>query len=495
MSPFTKKRNTIENYIDDLFETINQLSILLLDANPSTFEQRLFNAMGFVARTVDVDRMYIWKNFLIDGKLYSTQLYEWSGGAKPVQDTDLTVRIPYDEILVGLDKVLSSGECVNSIVREMAPRVREHLEKQNIVSIILEPIFIKGEFWGFVGFDDCHNERTFTDNEERMLKTCAHLFGHACYQNEVSRLIHKQAEFQKVVFDESPIGLNIHDMEMNSIDCNLTLAKMLGVSKEKIIHHFFDFVPEYQPDGMKSVDRVRDQFRRVKHTKTQTTEWSYLLPNGKQLPCKVTLKYVNYEHKPFVLAYVYDLTETKKLKLKLDSQKEKVYEDTLTKIYNRRFYDEEANHIIKSLMHSNSDLSLLIVDIDHFKEYNDGYGHQMGDKCLKKVASILSKNIGRAGDFIARYGGDEFVIILPNANAEEACMIADQMVKNVRKAKIPHNYSDVADHVTISIGIASGIANSSLTINNSFKAADNALLSAKKAGRNRFILGEMKSKN
>jgi hypothetical protein len=189
------KKNKEADNVQKVFWTVtNQASKLLLDVDPDTFEQRLFKAMGIVAKVVDVDRMYIWKNFLMDGKLHCSQIYEWSENVKSVQDTDLTIRIPYDEVAPDWEEQLSNGRSINSLVSNMAPEIREHLEKQGVLSILIEPIFIDEEFWGFVGFDDCHKERIFTDNEDEMLRLSALLFGQAYHRNEQEK---KQKRKQK----------------------------------------------------------------------------------------------------------------------------------------------------------------------------------------------------------------------------------------------------------------------------------------------------------
>jgi diguanylate cyclase (GGDEF)-like protein len=172
---------------------------------------------------------------------------------------------------------------------------------------------------------------------------------------------------------------------------------------------------------------------------------------------------------------------------------DKVYECPLTGIHNRRFFDEKANEVMKSLAITNGRLSLLMIDIDHFKNYNDGYGHQMGDECLKTVAQILSKSIGRADDFVARYGGEEFVIVLPSTDSEDACLLAEEIIRTIHKANIPHQYSSVANHVTLSIGVAGGTVNPSLTTDDFIKVADDMLYSSKEAGRNRYTFSEMEN--
>jgi len=165
--------------------------------------------------------------------------------------------------------------------------------------------------------------------------------------------------------------------------------------------------------------------------------------------------------------------------------------DGLTGIANRRYFDEVLAKEIKRAMRSQSSLSLAICDIDFFKLYNDNYGHQSGDDCLKYVARTMAKTSKRPGDLVARYGGEEFGVILPETNLEGAIEIVEAIRKAVEQLDLTHKYSDVTDHITISAGVATvqpakgddvkEIARSLI------QAADKSLYLAKKYGRNQVV--------
>jgi len=160
--------------------------------------------------------------------------------------------------------------------------------------------------------------------------------------------------------------------------------------------------------------------------------------------------------------------------------------DHLTGIYNRRYMDLHIKKIIKSLVRTNSKFSVLLVDIDYFKNYNDVYGHAAGDNCLKVIAAALSDCVSRDVDFVARYGGEEFCVVLPNTDMDGAQVIAERLLEKVRDCNIPHKASDIADRVTISIGGTTGIVRYSQFAQDYIKAADRALYRSKRAGRNRY---------
>ncbi|MCL2765250.1 MAG: sensor domain-containing diguanylate cyclase [Treponema sp.] len=160
--------------------------------------------------------------------------------------------------------------------------------------------------------------------------------------------------------------------------------------------------------------------------------------------------------------------------------------DQLTGLYNRRFFDGSMKKIIKSLSRTGGKLSLLMLDIDFFKKFNDTYGHDMGDNCLRKVAAIISRNITRDDDFAARYGGEEFVVVLPNTDENGALLIAEKLLNSISECNIPHENSDTAKYVTVSIGGTTGIVKHSHEESDYVKRADAALYKSKNNGRNQY---------
>jgi len=162
--------------------------------------------------------------------------------------------------------------------------------------------------------------------------------------------------------------------------------------------------------------------------------------------------------------------------------------DPLTSVYSRRYIDENMDRLIKSVNRANSMLSLMMVDLDFFKNYNETYGLGKGDNCLRNVAKVFTLSLKRDNDIVARYGGEEFIIIMPNTDEKGARMIADRLLKNVKEFNIPHEKSDVADRITISIGITTGGGNYSLTSDDYISKASEALAISKQNGRNRYTL-------
>ena len=159
--------------------------------------------------------------------------------------------------------------------------------------------------------------------------------------------------------------------------------------------------------------------------------------------------------------------------------------DALTGIANRRLFDDKIASEWKRARRSQLPLSLIMIDIDHFKIYNDSFGHQAGDECLKQVATALKNALRRPADFVARYGGEEFAAIIPETDCNTAKEIAETLRSAVASLHIPHPKSDNGGCTTISLGVSSLIPNGEQTFQDLIAASDEALYKAKHAGRNR----------
>jgi len=164
------------------------------------------------------------------------------------------------------------------------------------------------------------------------------------------------------------------------------------------------------------------------------------------------------------------------------------YLDGLTGIANRRHFDQEFLQESRRSKREKTSLSLIMLDIDYFKAFNDTYGHLKGDDCLKTVATTLKKNLRRPGDFPARYGGEEFTVVLPNTDEVGAGIIAEELRTSIEKAGIEHINSLCADHVTVSLGVVTRFAGQADTPDDLILAADRALYRSKHEGRNRVSI-------
>lgn len=159
--------------------------------------------------------------------------------------------------------------------------------------------------------------------------------------------------------------------------------------------------------------------------------------------------------------------------------------DGLTEISNRRRFDEIYHKEWARSMRNKTPFSLAMIDVDYFKQYNDHYGHAMGDIALQKIAKALDCVLRRPADLIARYGGEEFVMLMPETDAFSAEIVAGRSLQAIVDLNIPHNFSQVADVVTVSMGLAMIYPDDKILPKTFLETADKNLYQAKKGGRNR----------
>ena len=195
---------------------------------------------------------------------------------------------------------------------------------------------------------------------------------------------------------------------------------------------------------------------------------------------------VDYIRKPFsppiIKARIRNHLELKKTRDLLENLSTL---DGLTNIPNRRRFDEIFIHEWTRAVRNKAPLSLLFIDIDHFKNYNDYYGHLAGDDCLKAVARVLQSSLGRAADFLARFGGEEFIILLPDTKENGCRHLAESIRSAVENLDIEHRGSPVADHLTVSIGAVTCVDVTACDRELLLEHADRLLYQAKHEGRNR----------
>lgn len=294
------------------------------------------------------------------------------------------------------------------------------------------------------------------------------------------RILKSNHEFVKKLIDVTPVPLYYKDKKGTFLECNQAFEAFVGKSREDIIGK-----TAYEISTRDSADR-------------QTRMDQQLLDNpGKQIyESQFTLsdqdtRYVVFNRVTYnnadgevegIIGTITDITELKRREAELS---EKTFIDSLTGISNRRFFDEHIDEIWSLCTQENEPLSLIMVDIDLFKNYNDYYGHQAGDHCLRKVAQGIHEALLRETDIAIRYGGEEFLAVLPNTNVNGALEVAERIKEKIAKLNIPHADSKVAKFVTVSQGIVE-IKDPRDSVYEGLTLADHLLYQAKKNGRNRI---------
>lgn len=188
------------------------------------------------------------------------------------------------------------------------------------------------------------------------------------------------------------------------------------------------------------------------------------------------------------------LIELNRLKLVKQAEQMEILsrQDSLTGLANRRYLDEVIRSEWNRAMRHETPLTVMMLDIDYFKAYNDTLGHLEGDKCLKLVADNIAAVAARSGDLAARYGGEEFFLVFAMTDHEQAITQVERLMRMLQQAAIPHPSSPVDRHVTISVGVATVIPQLKEHLSDFIASADNALYRAKSEGRNRYVIAEPK---
>jgi len=347
--------------------------------------------------------------------------------------------------------------------------------RKNFQNFITTPIFIKGRLCAVVDFSREDDGREWDENEISLATLVADVFSGVFERDAMEQQFSIVENTPNLVFSITPEGeieyINPAVMEVTGY----TRGELLSSNISAIFSEetASKIIKEYIPDAMTG-GKI--------HFETQITR-----KDGGLRIIAVSIFKTGQASLGLVTR---DLTEIRKL----EKENEKIFFDGLTNIYNRRFFNESIERIIKSLSRSDSVLTLIMADIDCFKQFNDTYGHTAGDECLRKIANVLDKCAPRADDFVARYGGEEFVLVLSNTDENGARNVAERILSSVRELGIPHENSSAADHVTISIGIVTDVVRQTHTPEDFINKADMMLYKSKQGGRDRYNFDTLQQK-
>ena len=297
------------------------------------------------------------------------------------------------------------------------------------------------------------------------------------------------------VFNASNDGIWAINKNHKIIQVNKKLLHLYDKKVEEVIGgKCTDFFPESCP---LENDCPWDSIKKGKPVVEQ--ERTLTIPSGERLMFRVDFTPLSdLEGKIIGLVETFnDITEIKRAEEALQHANKKLEvlasEDGLTKLANRRRFDAYLESEWRRQKRARMPISLIMCDVDYFKNYNDTYGHQAGDICLATIADVIKKSLNRVSDMCARYGGEEFVIILSETDISGARYIIEQIRSSLEEKNIPHSKSDAAPYVTISCGIASTIPQNDIKPETLIEAADKMLYLAKQQGRNCVVTEEENS--
>lgn len=284
-----------------------------------------------------------------------------------------------------------------------------------------------------------------------------------------------------VVVQHTGEAIVVLDAQLHVISANPGFSRITGFATEAVLGKM---LPLFDADDSDALQQILTRMELTSHW--DGTLWASRA-SGERFPMEASVDAVaDDEGNTRTLVMVFrDVTVQKRLE---DRLRELSTTDALTLVANRRAFDETLEREWHRAMRSGEPVSLLMVDIDCFKPYNDIYGHPAGDRCLQQVAAALTSAVTRADALVARYGGEEFAVILPRSDAAEAAALAESLRQCIEALDIPHRGNPEAGRITISIGLSTRMPPQTADVDALMQGADQALYRAKRRGRNSVVV-------
>jgi len=496
------------------------------------------NGLKPIAAAAGLDKIVI---FRISNRevMLSGEKYRWDkikGGTAPIDDELRELSV--NPAIARWISIMSDESYISLKRSDFKEDEAAFLNPRGVVSILFVPVFTEGEFWGVVTCLDNTRERDFDSDCVAMLRSTARMCVSTIIRAEKTTSANQAAEVLKrrermldILNKVSLILLSGNeDKSEDTMAAGVHLiADMAEIDRIILYRNHIEpngfhvsQVYRWSKDFEGNIELLELLFADMPILKTMPN-WKNNLVEGKSIngparlmfdPEATSLKSFGIRSVAVIPIHINNAFWG--FTLFADTGKERSFEDdviemlrsaaflfanafiraeaeydVLTGIYNRRFFNKNMKRIISSLSRSGGLLSMLIIDIDFFKRYNDTYGHVEGDNCLKIVAQTLFNSITRADDFVARYGGEEFVVVLPYTDERGAQHIAEKLLFNIRNCNIPHEKNDAASCLTISIGVTTGKVLHTHNTDDFVKKADEMLYKSKQNGRNRYFIEKL----
>lgn len=396
------------------------------------------------------------------------------------------------------------------IPAELRHRYRGKCLECGFQSMAILPIRQNTRIIGLIHLADQRKDMLSRD-KILILESVAPAIGEVILRFKSEEALARKEEFSARLIESMFDGFTVLNAEGVHIDVNNALCHMTGFSREELLGVGLPH-PYWPKEG---IEGLKHKFQEVCNGSRQTMELEFMRKSGKRFPVLVspshlvdeegklqcyfaTIKDVSdLEHSRQELAEKVQelsvaLEKIQELAQQLEQERDLAHSnsltDSMTGLPNRRFFDQTLRSEFLRHKRSGSQLSLIMLDVDFFKRYNDEYGHLKGDECLRQIARVLQTQIDRSTDLLARYGGEEFVLILPYTDLHGAQRLARQLGEAVLGLELAHVRSDVSPFVTISLGVATTQGHILEDPGQLVALADQALYRAKSSGRNCYEL-------
>ena len=294
---------------ESIVNALNEATEAFTSINGETFDEVMTNGIKPIAEAAGIDRVAVYR--LLDSGGHFGQVYLWHGKTRPLVEELIVV--PDNPPVVRWLEILKKDICINGNVNEMAPDEAALLSHFGVKSIFFVPIFTRGEFWGVITLEDHTRDQSFDENNLDLLRSAANLCASAIVRAEMEREIAEVNEFTRAILDNAPIGYTVADENMRVFNCNDTMPTLLGTTKQKYVEHFYDYSPEFQPDGLNSKEKALQLMKKATEGEKQSFRWMHRSSTGELIPFEVTLKRTLLKGKYILQAYQYDLNNIKKM--------------------------------------------------------------------------------------------------------------------------------------------------------------------------------------
>lgn len=534
----------VHNYTADLKAKVKREKLLkeiALQIHSSFDVTSVLNiAVDQVRRVIDCERAYIWQFTPNSQSMMVAESTRTSvsllGQAMADQWVETYLIAPSRTGRLQVVADVNQGEITDDY--------RAFLRRLQAQAIVLVPLISHGRPWGGLGVCESHCARNWLADEIELLKALAVQLGIAIQQATGYQQV--QASHQRYVSLAAavPVGIFQTDTEGHCCYVNERWREITGLStaiamgsgweqslhpadRTKVINEWYRCAQQQQPFSLEFrwqnpsgqtvwvygqalperdekgditgyVGTITDITERKQIEVERNQLFDQLKALNDQLEAKVARRTLALQQAVDQLQSEVNRREILEESLRdINQQLEAQSQvDGLTQIANRRHFDQQLYREWYAARRQQTPLSLLLLDVDFFKQYNDCYGHQQGDRCLQQLAQTAHQSISRSEDLVARYGGEEFVLLLPNTDIEGAVNVAQRLQAAIAALGIPHAQSRISAHVTVSIGIATWMAFISadaadgqpISCEVLLSMADKALYNAKAQGRDRYTV-------
>jgi diguanylate cyclase (GGDEF)-like protein/PAS domain S-box-containing protein len=429
---------------DRILEAISAVAASFLDTG--SFHQNMQLLLERLGTTAEVSRVYVFENICTSAEsLAMRQLCEWvAPEISPQIDNPVLQDLPYQMGgFVRWEALLRQGNAIYGEVCNFPPEERMMLHAQNIQSIAVVPIFLDHHWWGFIGFDDCVQERAWSMSELDTLRTAAGVVGGAIQRQQIALALQTSEEKYRTLFDRVPIALCRSTPDGRFLDVNQAMVQLLGyATREALLAvHLSDLYvdPAERRHWQDCIERGEDvhNFEIRFYRRDGTVIWVNIHIHAVR---DDTGRVIAYE------ASLEDITDRKAYQQQIEQL---AFTDPLTSLANRRHLYEAG---AAALLADPERTALLYLDLDRFKAFNDTLGHDAGDDLLVQVTRRLQEGVVQGG-LLARIGGDEFAVLLTDTDREAAVALAETLLDQLRH---PFDLPDLRVYLNGSIGIALG---------------------------------------